>query len=104
LEAQEQPSRNRQFHEFNSLEGQQVLRLYRLYLSLLTELEEAAERPEVLICAQKKAGGIMLVLKDPKVAYQRSCLVPKELAHTFTKRIKKLGLANRLRRNTENTT
>ncbi len=104
MEAQEQPSRNRQFHEFNSREGQQVLRLYRLYLSLLTELEEAAERPEVLISAQRQSSGIMLVLKDPRVAYQRSCLVPKELAHTFTKRMKRLGLSGRLKRGREKIT
>ena len=91
LENHDQPSRNRNFQDFNSPRGQNVLRLYRLYLSLLLELEDAAARPEVLISASDEAGGLMLELKDPKVSYRRSCLVPKELAETFHQKIKGVG-------------
>lgn len=96
LETHDQPSRNRNFQDFNSPEGQRVLRLYRLYFSLLSDLEDAAGRPEVLISAFDEAGGIMLELKDPKVSYRRSCLVPKELAGTFHRKIQELGLSRRL--------
>ena len=74
-------------------EGQRVLRLYRLYMSsLLSELEDAAARPEVLINAFNENGGLMLELKDPKVSYRRSCLVPKELSQPlFSRKIQAIG-------------
>jgi hypothetical protein len=92
LEDAEAPSRNRYFEEFAGEEGQRVFRLYRIYLSLWEELGRAADRPEVRVAAAAEPGGLLLTVEDPKVAYRRQCLVPRELAPAFDQRLASLGL------------
>ena len=86
------PSRNRDFDRFKSPQGQRVYRLYRIYLSLLAELEEAVDRPEVKVNIKREGEGYRLLIEDPKVAYRRNCLVPLSLAEPFFERLKALGL------------
>ena len=91
LSKREANSRNRNFNAYASQEGQQVFRLYRLYLSLLSEIEQAAGRPEMVVKASSHTGGLMLELTDPKVAYCRRTLVPPELSALFKNTLKSLG-------------
>ena len=86
------PSRNRNFDRFKGTEGQRVYRLYRIYLSLLAELEEALDRPEVRVSIERQSDGYLLLIEDPKVAYRRNCLVPLSLAEPFLERLRALGL------------
>lgn len=86
------PSRNRDFDRFKGTKGQRVYRLYRIYLSLLAELEEAMDRPEVSVSIQRETDGYRLVIQDPKVAYRRNCLVPLSLAEPFLERLRAMGL------------
>ncbi len=84
-------SRNLNFNAYASPEGQKVYRLYRLYLSLLSEIEAAADRPEMTVKASIQKSGLMLELTDPKVAYYRRCMVPPELTPLFQNTLKNLG-------------
>jgi hypothetical protein len=86
------PSRNRNYDRFKGTEGQRVYRLYRIYLSLLAELEEAMDRPEVKVSISREADAYRLVIEDPRVAYRRNCLVPLSLAEPFLERISTMGL------------
>ena len=85
-------ARNRNLLEFESEAGQRAWRCYRLFLSLLAELERAAQSPEVRVSAQETEGGLQLVLVDPRVSYRRSCLVPPELVELFLEKLTALGL------------
>lgn len=86
------PSRNRDFDRFKSAKGQRIYRLYRIYLSLLAELEEAMDRPEVSVSIKRETDGYRLEIEDPKVAYRRNCLVPLSLAEPFLERLRAMGL------------
>jgi len=86
------PSRNRSFDRFSEPDGQRVYRLYRIYLSLLAELEEAVERPEVRVSFSRETDGYRLLIEDDKVSYRRNCLVPSVLAEPFLERLRALGL------------
>lgn len=86
------PSRNRNFDRFKGKEGQRVYRLYRIYLSLLAELEEAMDRPEVKVSIKREDDTYRLVIEDPKVSYRRNCMVPLALAEPFLERLSAMGL------------
>lgn len=92
LEGGPTTSRNQGFDAFSSLEGRRIFRLYRLYRSLVKELEEAAGRPEVRVWVQHQGEELWLELEDPKVAYRRRSLVPGPLAAHFRRRLSELGL------------
>lgn len=84
--------RNRNFASFEGPQGERVQRLFRLYASLARELEEAAQRPEVVITMHDEATGeLRLELCDPRVAYRRVNLVPAPLAGYFRRRLGAAG-------------
>ena len=84
-------SRNQGFAEFSDREGQEVMRLYRLYVSLAQELRAAAERPDVRVLASRQEGGLRLEVRDPKVSYRRSCHIPPSLVGHFLKVLAQMG-------------
>jgi len=85
-------TRNRNLLEFENEAGQRAWRCYRLFLSLMAELERAAQSPEVRVSVQESEAGLQLVLVDPRVSYRRSCLVPPELVELFKDKLAALGL------------
>ncbi len=87
----EAPSRNQDFERFSGPQGQRIYRLYRIYLSLLAELEQASQRPEVRVSLSREEGGYYLVIEDPRLAYRRNCLLPLELAPAFVERLRAWG-------------
>ncbi|MCB2187019.1 MAG: hypothetical protein KQJ78_11420 [Deltaproteobacteria bacterium] len=86
------PSRNADYQDYSGEEGQRVIRLYRLYRSLLKDLEQAAERSDVVISANLENGQLRLELADPRVSYRRVCLVPEPLTPHFLERLAGLGV------------
>ena len=92
LEQEEGFSRNKSFQEFSGSEGQRVIRLYRLYSSILKELETAAGRPDMEVSVRQEEGALWLTMTDHRVAYRRICSVPAELADHFRLHLSRLGL------------
>ncbi len=85
-------SRNRQLASLGSGSGRRAHRLFRLYGSLLSELERAAGQPGTVVRALDRPGGLLVVVERPALAYRRRTLVPPPLAGFFRRRLAGLGL------------
>ena len=83
--------RNQQFADYSDREGREVMRLYRLYVSLGKELKEAAGRQDMRVLVRRRNGGLHLEVNDPKVSYRRACQVPPGLVGHFLKLLVQLG-------------
>jgi hypothetical protein len=92
LETKPPVSRNRDFKIFDHGEGKRLFKLYRLYLSILRELEDAAYTPGMRVSSGRTPEGLELVLSNPGLAYSRHCLIPTEISHHFEKALKRLGV------------
>ncbi|MCA1906635.1 MAG: hypothetical protein LDL11_08620 [Desulfarculus sp.] len=92
LERDQISSRDRPVPEVNETRSQEVYRLYRLYAAVSRELGEAATRPEMVVRAERRDGGLLLTIADPRVNYRRQSLAPPPLDAYFIRLLERLGL------------
>ena len=85
-------SRNQNLARFSGDAGKRVWRLYRVYLSLLRDLEKAAAEPETTVMARGKDKGLRIEMTNQRLHWRRINVVPQTLVPFFRERLDGLCL------------
>ncbi len=82
-------SRNQNLARFSGDAGKRVWRLYRVYLSLLRDLERAVGEPETMVSARGngKGNGLRIEMANHKLHWRRINVVPQALVPLFRERL-----------------
>ena len=93
LESGRAVSRNREFERHPGPRGGQLLRLFRVYSSLLAELERSVGQNGPEVRARQTPAGLRLSIRDAALGYMHDSLIPKALGAIFETRLAELGVA-----------
>ena len=93
LESGRPLSRNREFENHPGPRGGQLVRLFRVYSSLLAELERSTGEKGPQVMARQTMAGLRLRIHDAAMGYVHESLIPKALTGLFRARLSELGVA-----------
>lgn len=89
-------SRNRNLARFSGDSGLRVWRIYRVYLSLLRDLEKAVFEPEIKVLATQNGEGLRIEMFNKRLRWRRINDIPQILIPFFRQRLDGLKLADAL--------